>query len=622
LSLALAAAAALTSIPGSAAGPGTAAVRLKSISAKLGAKGSSLVIEATEPVPYLASAPDVLTLLLDLHNVSGEGVANNVRNVPGSPISNVSVEAGEALGVATSRIRVGLTQPVGHRVRADRNSIVVDFDPLPQSAVAKAPPVVTTVDARVASRPDPMTALKAVPAAAAATPTGPVAPNAAPTSAPQQPSPLAAGAVQPPAGQEPRRYTGARVSFDFDDADLRLVLRGFQEISGLNIVIDSAVQGTVNLVLRDVPWDQALDVILKQNKLGYLVEDTIVRIAPLSVLADEQTERKKLADAQALSGELEVRTRRLSYAKADEIATLLKQSGDALLSKRGTVQVDARTNTLIVTDLPDRLNAVDTLLGSLDRAQPQVEIEARIVQTNKNYARELGIQWGFTGRMDPALGNTSPLAFPNNGSVAGRLGPQGPGGAGTAVNLPVGNATSAVGLALGSINGAFNLDVALSALEQMGKGTILATPRVSTLNNVEAEMTQGVQIPLQTIANNTVTVQFKDAALTLKVTPQITEAGTVIMRVALENATPDFSRAAGPAAIPPINTQRAITTLLVNDGETTVIGGIYTSNQQTSQDRTPGLSQIPLISWLFKRDRINDQSSELLVFITPRIIKG
>jgi len=621
LSLALAAAAALTSIPGAAAGPGTASVRLKSISAKLGAKGSSLVIEATEPVPYLASAPDVLTLLVDLHNVSGEGVVNNVRNVPGSPISNVSVEAGEALGVTTSRIRVGLTQPVGHRVRADRNSIVVDFDPLPQSAVAKAPPVVTAVDARVASRPDPMTALKAVPAAAA-TPIGPVAPNAAATAAPQQPSPLAAGAVQPPAGQEPRRYTGARVSFDFDDADLRLVLRGFQEISGLNIVIDSAVQGTVNLVLRDVPWDQALDVILKQNKLGYLVEDTIVRIAPLSVLADEQTERKKLADAQALSGELEVRTRRLSYAKADEIATLLKQSGDALLSKRGTVQVDPRTNTLIVTDLPDRLNAVDTLLGSLDRAQPQVEIEARIVQTNKNYARELGIQWGFTGRMDPALGNTSPLAFPNNGSVAGRLGPQGPNGAGTAVNLPVGNATSAVGLALGSINGAFNLDVALSALEQMGKGTILATPRVSTLNNVEAEMTQGVQIPLQTIANNTVTVQFKDAALTLKVTPQITEAGTVIMRVALENATPDFSRAAGPAAIPPINTQRAITTLLVNDGETTVIGGIYTSNQQTSQDRTPGLSQIPLISWLFKRDRINDQSSELLVFITPRIIKG
>jgi type IV pilus assembly protein PilQ len=185
----------------------------------------------------------------------------------------------------------------------------------------------------------------------------------------------------------------------------------------------------------------------------------------------------------------------------------------------------------------------------------------------------------------------------------------------------VGAATSAVGLALGSVNGAFNLDVALSALEASGNGRILSTPRVSTLNNVEAEMTQGVQIPLQTISNNTVTVDFRDAALTLKVTPQITASDTVIMKVALENSTPDFSRAAGPAAIPPINTQRALTTLLVNDGQTTVIGGIYTSNQQTSKDGTPGLSSIPIISWLFKREGVRDESNELLIFITPRIIR-
>jgi type IV pilus assembly protein PilQ len=190
------------------------------------------------------------------------------------------------------------------------------------------------------------------------------------------------------------------------------------------------------------------------------------------------------------------------------------------------------------------------------------------------------------------------------------------------VNLGVGAATSAVGLALGSVNGAFNLDVALSALEQSGNGRILSTPRVSTLNNVEAEVTQGIQIPLQTIANNTVTVTFKDAALTLKVTPQITAAQTVIMKVSLENATPDFAKAAGPAAIPPINTQRALTTLLVNDGQTTVIGGIYTSSQQSTTDRTPGLGQVPLLNWLFKRERVDDESRELLIFITPRIIKG
>jgi type IV pilus assembly protein PilQ len=164
--------------------------------------------------------------------------------------------------------------------------------------------------------------------------------------------------------------------------------------------------------------------------------------------------------------------------------------------------------------------------------------------------------------------------------------------------------------------------MALTALEQSGNGRILSTPRVSTLNNVEAQVMQGVQIPLQTIANNTVTVTFKDAALLLTVTPQITAADTVIMRIQLENATPDFCRAAGPAAIPPIDTQRAITTLLVNDGQTTVIGGIYTSNQQNLTNKTPGLGEIPLLKWLFRRDRVSDESRELLIFITPRIIRG
>jgi type IV pilus assembly protein PilQ len=407
----------------------------------------------------------------------------------------------------------------------------------------------------------------------------------------------------------------------FEGLDLRAVLRLFAEISGLNVVIDPTVQGSVDVALTEVPWDQALDIILRANKLGYVIDGTIVRIAPLTVLADDESQRRKLSDEQALAGELRVLTRTLSYARAEDLPQLLTSSA---LSKRGTVQVDKRTNTIIITDLPAQLTTASDLLVTLDRPQSQVEIEARIVQTNKAYARALGVQWGFSGRADAALGNTTNLAFPNSGNLSGRLGAatgQGPNGVPTAVNLGVGAATSAVGLALGSVNGAFNLDVALSALETQGNGRVLSTPRVSTLNNVEAEMTQGIQIPLQTISNNTVTVTFKDAALTLKVTPQITAAATVIMKILLENSTPDFSRAAGPSAIPPINTQRAVTTLLVNDGETTVIGGIYTSNQQNAYDRTPGLSQIPILSWLFKRDTVKDDSTELLIFITPRIIK-
>jgi type IV pilus assembly protein PilQ len=417
-----------------------------------------------------------------------------------------------------------------------------------------------------------------------------------------------------------RTFSGHPVSLDFQGADLRAVLRTFAEISGLNIVIDPAVQGSVDVALRDVPWDQALDIILRANKLGYFVDGTIVRVAPLSVLADEEKQRRRLAEEQALSGELRVMTKTLSYARAEEVAPLLTKSA---LSPRGTVQVDPRTNTLIISDLQPQLDTATDLIGTLDQPQPQVEIEARIVQTTRDFARSLGVRWGMSGRMTPELGNTTGLAFPNSGSITGRTGAvQGPDGTPTAVDLGVGTASSAIGLALGAVNGAFNLDVALSALERQGHGKLLSTPRVSTQNNVEAEITQGVQIPIQTVANNTVTVTFKDAALTLKVTPQITSANTVIMKITVENASPDFSRAVGESLIPPIDTQRAITQVLVNDGQTTVIGGIYVSREQSITDRTPGVHRIPLLGWLFKRNAIQDESRELLIFITPRILRS
>jgi type IV pilus assembly protein PilQ len=291
--------------------------------------------------------------------------------------------------------------------------------------------------------------------------------------------------------------------------------------------------------------------------------------------------------------------------------------------------VDPRTNTIIVMDLPDRLQTVTALLGALDRPEPQVEVEARIVQTTREFARAMGIQWGLNGRATPAIGNTTGLAFPNNGTLNGRTGATntpndtratGNDSTATAVNLPVSGATSAIGLALGAVNGAFNLDVALSALERTGKGRILSTPRLTTQNNVAAEVTQGIQIPIQTVANNTVTVSFKDAALTLQVTPQITSANTVIMQITLENATPDFSRQVN--GIPPIDTQRARTQVQVDDGATTIIGGIFISREQISNERTPILHRVPLLGWLFRRDTTSDESRELLIFITPRIIKG
>jgi type IV pilus assembly protein PilQ len=427
-------------------------------------------------------------------------------------------------------------------------------------------------------------------------------------------------------GTAEKKYTGAPISMDFEDTDLRSVLRVFSETSGLNIIIDPAVQGRVNMVLNEVPWDQAMETILRANQLTYMVDGTIVRILPLSVYKQEQEQQAEISKAKALAGELHVQTFALSYAKADALKPLLTSSA---LSTRGEVQTDVRTNTLIVKDLPDRLQQAAALISTLDKPEPQVEVEARIVQTTRDFARAIGVQWGFNGRANQQIGNTTGLAFPNNGSIGGRVGTQGPvdpnntgtsNNVGTAVNLAAPGAVNAVGLALGSINGAFNLDVALTALENTGKGRILSTPRLTTQNNQTAEVAQGVQIPIQTVANNTVAVSFKDATLKLQVTPQITTANTVIMNITLENATPDFSRQVN--GIPPIDTQRALTTVQVNDGATTVIGGIFTSREDVTNDRTPVLHRVPILKWLFQRNTLTDSSRELLIFITPRILRG
>jgi type IV pilus assembly protein PilQ len=610
-------------------------VQLKAISARVNGSGTSLVIEATGPTAYVTTRPDPFTVYVDFRNVGVGAVSNRFAADSKSPIAAVEVQTAESMGEPVSRVHIKLAQAVGYLVRSDRNRILVDFEkPSTASPYAAPPTSERRGDAmaalqRSAVKPDPTALLKSQ-----------TNPNSAPTGGNSEPrrSVSEAAGQQAPASQNPsaqpteqigapqaeRRFTGNPVSLDFQGADLRAVLRTFSEISSLNIVIDPAVQGTVDVALREVPWDQALDIILRANKLGYLVDGTIVRIAPLAVLADEEAQRRKLAEEQALAGELRLLTQRLSYAKAEELKDLLTKSA---LSPRGTVQVDPRTNTIIISDLRDRLGIASDLISKLDKAQPQVEIEARIVQTNKTFARALGVQWGFMGRVDPTLGNTTNLAFPNNGSLGGRVGGiQGPtptdpatttGTVPSAVNLGAQAATSGVGLALGSINRSFNLDVALTALERSGNGRLLSTPRVSTQNNIEAEIAQGVQIPYQTVSNNTITTQFKDAALTLKVTPQITASDTVIMKIQVDNGSVGEVLPGGVS----INTQRANTTVQVDDGQTTVIGGIYASQEVTANDKTPGLGNIPLLKWLFKRDVFDDKSSELLIFITPRIIK-
>ena len=492
----------------------------------------------------------------------------------------------------------------------------------------------------------PLAALKPEADAAAAMP----APEAAmpvqilpgPAPMPVLPDPQAA----PPTPERPaefqpvtlnpgeKQFTGHPISLDFKDGDLQDIFRLFADISGLNIVVNPGVSGKVTLKLNEVPWDQALDLILKANGLGYTLEGNVIRIAKLTDLQTEEQARRKLAEERALAGELASLTTRISYAKAQELADVLRKAG--ALSARGSLNVDPRTNTLIINDLPTFLEKAKDLIATLDLPTRQVEIEARIVVTSRNFTRDLGIQWGFNQANTPQLGNTTGLTFPNaliingqgvpasGGISADQIGQASRAGIGTAgrgyaINLPAAGFNSAIGISLGNILGSFNLDAALTALERQGRGRLLSTPKITTQNNQSAEIKQGVQIPIQTVANNTVTVSFQDAVLTLKVTPQITEAGTVILTVDVQNNSADFANLVN--GIPPINTQSAKTQVLVRDGATAVIGGIYQSNEQTAQQMTPFLGRVPILGYLFRNRFVTSTNNELLLFITPRIIK-
>lgn len=433
-------------------------------------------------------------------------------------------------------------------------------------------------------------------------------------------------------GPAEKVYTGHPISLDFKDGDLQDIFRLFADISGLNVVVNPGVGGKVTLKLVELPWDQALDLILKTNGLGKTIDGNVIRIARLSDLQKEESDLRKLKEEQALAGETIVWRKPLSYAKAAEMEPTIRK---VALSARGTITLDTRTNTMIITDLAANIEKAKDLIADLDRATPQVEIEARIVVTNRNFTRDLGIQWGFLNQQTPQFATTTTQGFPHSivlngqgvpggGLPANQAGVASSAGIGTAsrgyaINLPATGFNSAIGVSLGNLLGNFNLDAALTALERQGRGRLLSTPKVTTQNNQEATIEQGVQIPIQTVANNTVTVQFKNATLTLKVTPQITEANTVILNIDVQNNTADFANLVN--GIPPINTQAAKTNVLVRDGATTVIGGIYQSNEQTAQQSTPFLSKIPLLGYLFRNRFVTTSNNELLLFITPRIIK-
>ncbi|MHB0969273.1 MAG: type IV pilus secretin PilQ [Thermoanaerobaculia bacterium] len=404
---------------------------------------------------------------------------------------------------------------------------------------------------------------------------------------------------------EERVYSGEPIDLTLKDADIRDVLRTFAQLTGLNIAIDPQVKGTVTVEFQDVPWDQALELILKQNGLAFDLDGNVMRIGTVERLSQEQEQTRKREEARRLNVATQTVIRDLSYAKATDVATLLA----AMASPRGKIIVDSRTNQLIITEVPEYLQTMLNLIQEVDIATPQVVIEARIVETTKNFSRRLGVEWGFNADLDPALGTGTGLQFPNRVNIDG-----GP------IGLGAGNAV--LGLTLGNVLGTFDLDITLTAAESEGLAKIVSAPRVQTQDNTPAEIQSGVQIPIQTRVNFTTTVQYIDATLRLVVTPQITAEGTVIMEIELAKVEPALGLQVAGGQNSPLLTRRAKTRLMVRDGGTAVIGGIYQATDNDASSRIPFLHKIPVLGLLFKNQTIDKRHDELLIFITPRIVRG
>ena len=462
----------------------------------------------------------------------------------------------------------------------------------------------------------------------------------APSAAPQQSAPATTTAMQPAvnlaaeqrsqtaqqASAPEAKYTGEPISVNLKDVDLKDFFRLIHEISGLNVVLDPNVKGSLTIVLDDVPWDQALDIVLKNNDLARQLDGNVLRIATVDTLRHEADARRAQHEAEALAVDKVTFTRFLSYAHAKDLVGTCKK----FISQRGDVIADDRTNAIIVTDVPSVMPAIDKLLTQLDRKTQQVEIEARVVAATRSFARDIGTQLGFGwGNGHSAAGGdqsvgTTPTSV-GSGLVPAPLYPiSGSGSSGGSQiplfsNLGVTSPTS--GLQFLNFSNNVRLDFLLTMAESRGLVKILSRPRVVTQNNIQALVRQGVRVPIVTQAQlgGPPTVTYVDAFLRLTVIPQITSEGTIFLNVDVENTTPDFGQAI--QGNPTLITQQATTQVLVTDGGTVVIGGVIQTNNSVQVTQVPLLGNIPYLGNLFKHTNVSTQNHELIFFITPRIIQ-
>jgi type IV pilus assembly protein PilQ len=566
------------------------------------------------------------------------------------------------------RVVIDMREPSAYDIQATGNDVTVSFaskssvpaaapsssQPASDVATAQVQPVVGEVPAPKVALPAQLTQRTAALAAQSEIqPQGVTAAMANAQAANSQPAPAAAqDATGVPAGNPAllgtssasgatfaggqsaatpppsAKFTGDPISVNLKDVDLVDFFRLIHEISGLNVVVDPAVKGNFSIVLDNVPWDQALDIVLKNNDLDKQLDGNVLRIATRATLKAEAQEVSDLAKAQAEATDVVTTTRQLSYAKATTVVVTLKR----FLSSRGDIIADDRTNTLIIRDIPSVFPVMDNLLRQLDRKSQQVEIEARVVAANRSFARDIGTILGVAGGAASSHGfnavggdsnvGASPGLFPNCAPISIGNCSTTPGTASNVAiplltNLGAAAPTSGIAYMFQSAN--FALDAVIDAAENKGVGKLLSQPKIITQNNEKGTAKQGTKIPVQTVVNNTVSVQFVDAVLELDVTPQITADGTVYMDVTVENDQIDngIARVQG---IPAIDTQSVETKVTVNDGTTVVLGGMVITNQQTQVNDVPIVGSLPVIGNLFKHTQVSTTSQELFFFLTPRIL--
>ncbi len=591
---------------------GTATV-VKTVRASAGKEGAKVVITGDGTMVPKAFMVPGNKLVIDIPGVRSR-VKPRVIPVRKGGLDKVRVGQHEQM----VRVVLDLTKPLEYTVTSEGNTVLVAMGGA-VSAKAEAQPSERAAAQEQEKAPAPEKELAAaVPAqqeaAAAVVPPARKAPgeSAVRESAGAASALLTGGS----------RFTGRKISLDLQDADLVNVMRLFAEVANLNVILAPDVKGRVTVRMVNIPWDQAMEIILKKNGLGYVLEDNILRIASVTALTKEAEDEMKSKEAKKKAEDLITRIVPVNYSTAATIEGTIKKS----LSPRGETVTDARTNTLIIKDIPRNVDEVVALIKLLDKPIAQIMIEARIVEASLTFSRSIGVQWGGTAKFDAAHGNPTGLTSPSSIGITGgtQMGPTPSGNGNFLVNMPapagVGTGGGAIGFTFGSLSKAFNLDLVLSALESTGEGKIISSPRVSALDNKEAKIEQGVSIPFSTTSASGTQIQFIDAKLALTVTPHATPDNKIFLKIQATKNAPDTSLL-GASGQPSIRKNEATTEILLADGETAVIGGILTLDRSVSYTKVPFFGDLPLIGWLFKSKTTNENKGELMIFITPRVVK-